>query len=245
MDGNTLALMQSCFWGVKPDFQLGPPGRTEALIPRKSFSAAGQSPCEIEQPAAQGRVVDPVICADQLDGFTAAQRIGVERFGRRLGEPRRDRRRANRVHVVEEEGDRNVQHATEIMQPAGADPIGAALVFLDLLKGQSDRLPKLFLAEAEHVSAEPHAGADMDIDRVRLVAFSATRAPELLLHRHRWSTKAKQREWFDKAPDRWRSTRSVNGRLRVAIREAVNAAEMPPEEGRGTAARAISNRRRG
>jgi hypothetical protein len=77
------------------------------------------------------------------------------------------------------------------MQPAGADPIGASLVFLDLLKGQSDRLSKLFLAEAEHVSAEPNAGADMDIDRVRLVAFPATRAPGLLLHRHSRSTSAR------------------------------------------------------
>jgi hypothetical protein len=80
------------------------------------------------------------------------------------------------------------------MQPAGADPVGASLVFLDLLKGQSDRLSKLFLAEAEHISAEPHAGADMDIDRVRLVTLSATGAPNLLLHHHRWSTSAKQRE---------------------------------------------------
>jgi hypothetical protein len=95
---------------------------------------------------------------------------------------------------TEEEGDRNVQHATEIMQPAGTDPIGASLVFLNLLKGQSDRLSKLFLAEAKHVSAEPDAVADMDIDRVRLVAFPATRAPGLLLHSHRWSTSAKQRE---------------------------------------------------
>jgi hypothetical protein len=73
------------------------------------------------------------------------------------------------------------------MQPAGADPIGASLVFLDLLKGQSDRSSKLFLAQPEHISAESNAGADMDIDRVRLVAFPATRAPGLLLHRHWWS----------------------------------------------------------
>src|ERR1700739_2598995 len=54
-EGSTSALMQSCLVGVKPDFPLGPPGRTEALIPRNSFGAAGQSPCEIEQAAAQSR----------------------------------------------------------------------------------------------------------------------------------------------------------------------------------------------
>ena len=142
----------------------------------------------------QSRIVDPVIGADQLDGFTPAQRIGVERFGRRFGKSCRDRRGAYRVHVVEEERDRDVQHATEIMQPAGADPVGASLVFLNLLKSQSDRFSKLFLAEAQHVSAEPDAGADVDIDRVRLVTLPATRAPGLLLHHHRSSTSAKQRE---------------------------------------------------
>ena len=58
------------------------------------------------------------------------------------------------------------------MQSAGADPIGASLVFLHLLKGQSDRLSEFFLAQAEHVAAQPHAGADMDIDRVWFVTLS-------------------------------------------------------------------------
>src|SRR6516165_3057764 len=92
--------MQSCLVGVKPDFPLGPLGRTEALISRNSFGAAGQSPGEIEQAAAQSRVVDPVVGADQLDGLPPAQRIGVERFGRGLSKSCRDRRRTHRVHVV-------------------------------------------------------------------------------------------------------------------------------------------------
>ena len=74
------------------------------------------------------------------------------------------------------------------MQAAGADPIGASLVFLDLLKRQADRLTEPLLAEAEHVSAESDAGADMDVDRVWLFALSAAGAPGLWLHRHRLST---------------------------------------------------------
>ena len=98
------------------------------------------------------------------------------------------------------------------MQPAGADPIGASLVFLHLLKGQSDRLAEFFLAQAEHVAAEPDARADMDIDRVWLVALSATRPSGLLLHRHRSIALAqKQQERFDRARDRSRSTRVLTG----------------------------------
>ena len=70
---------------------------------------------------------------------------------------------------------------------AGSHAIGASLVFLDLLKGQADRLPELFLAQAKHVPAQPHAGTDVDVDRVRLVALLATRPSRLLVHRHLWS----------------------------------------------------------
>ena len=71
------------------------------------------------------------------------------------------------------------------MQSAGADAIGASLVFLDLLESQPDRLAELLLAQAEHVPAEPDSRADMDVDRVWFVALSATRPSGLWLHRHR------------------------------------------------------------
>jgi hypothetical protein len=71
------------------------------------------------------------------------------------------------------------------VQSAGADAIGASLVFLDLLKCQPDRFAELFLTKAEHIPAQPDTGADMDVDRIRLVSFSATRASGLLLYRHR------------------------------------------------------------
>jgi hypothetical protein len=44
-------------------------------LPRHPFRAAGQCPGELEQAAAQSRIVDPVIGADQLDRFTPMQRI--------------------------------------------------------------------------------------------------------------------------------------------------------------------------
>ena len=70
------------------------------------------------------------------------------------------------------------------MQPARADPVGATLVFLNLLEGQADGLPQPFLAQTEHVPTEPNSGTDMDIDRVRLVALPTTRPSDQLLRRH-------------------------------------------------------------
>ena len=73
-EGNISALMQSCAMSVN-----------------------------LEQTAAQSRVVDPIISADQVDRFSTAQRIGVERFGGGFGKPCRDRRRTHRIHVVKKE----------------------------------------------------------------------------------------------------------------------------------------------
>jgi hypothetical protein len=40
---------------------------------------------------------------------------------------------------------------------------------LHLLIGQADRLTELFLAQPEHVAAQPNAGADLYVDRVRFI----------------------------------------------------------------------------
>jgi hypothetical protein len=52
------------------------------------------------------------------------------------------------------------------MESTGADAVGAALVFLNLLERQPDRLAKFSLAEAKESPAKPHAAANMDIDRI-------------------------------------------------------------------------------
>ena len=57
--------------------------------------------------------------------------------------------------------------AREIEQPARADPVHAALILLDLLEGQAEGFAKLFLAHAKKRATQPHASADMDIDRAR------------------------------------------------------------------------------
>ena len=60
------------------------------------------------------------------------------------------------------------QEEAGFSQAAGSDAVCASLIFLDLLKGQADGPPELFLAQAKHVPTQPHAGTDVDIDRARL-----------------------------------------------------------------------------
>ena len=86
-----------------------------------------------------------------------------------------ERRRAHRVGSSSKKNDTGTSRTrAQLVQPAGADAIGAALVFLHLLKGQADRLAELFLAQAQHVAPQPHARADMDIDRVGSVRFATS-----------------------------------------------------------------------
>jgi hypothetical protein len=56
---------------------------------------------------------------------------------------------------------RRVENLRNRLQPAGADAIGALLVFLDLLEGQPQRIRKLLLAHAEHHAAHADAAADI------------------------------------------------------------------------------------
>jgi hypothetical protein len=75
----------------------------------------------------------------------------------------------HRIGIVIKEHHRHAQHAAKVMQPAGADAVRAALVFLHLLEGQTKRLAELLLRQTEHVAAQPNPGADPDVDRVGFV----------------------------------------------------------------------------
>src|SRR5689334_6602661 len=57
---------------------------------------------EIEKSPANRCVLDRKIGPHQFNGFLLAQRVGFERFRRRLGEPAH-RRRAYRIGVIEKE----------------------------------------------------------------------------------------------------------------------------------------------
>jgi hypothetical protein len=51
-----------------------------------------------------------------------------------------------------------------LLEPAGADPIGALLVFLDLLERQGKGVAKLLLAHCEHHATHAHPFSDMYIN---------------------------------------------------------------------------------
>src|SRR3984893_6267720 len=69
--------------------------------------------------------------------------------------------------ALEEERDRHLKDVRNVLQPAGTDTVGAFLVFLDLLKRQTESVAKLLLAHRQHHPAHAHAAADMFVDRVR------------------------------------------------------------------------------
>src|SRR5437762_5978692 len=70
-------------------------------------------------------------------------------------------------------GERRPQDCGDFPQPRGADPVGAALVFLHLLKGQAKLSAELLLTHVEIDAPGADSAADMDIDRVRHASAAA------------------------------------------------------------------------
>lgn len=143
---------------------------------------------QFEQPLTHLRVTNPIIRAHQFESFAAGQGVGVQGPLRLIAEaPSRlalpDRHDVG--HVVKEERNRHVKDPAEFKKPRSANPIGASFVLLNLLKCEPNRFPKLLLAQTKKSTAEPHATADMDINRVwrtrrqPLYARAAGRSPSL------------------------------------------------------------------
>jgi hypothetical protein len=60
-------------------------------------------------------------------------------------------------HVVKEKCDRHIENIPDSLQAAGADPVHALFVFLDLLKCYSQAFTQFFLAQSNHVASQPNA----------------------------------------------------------------------------------------
>src|SRR6185437_16192293 len=124
---------------------------------------------QVEDPLSNRRIGNPVIGADELKRFAAAERVVAERIlmiglpgwpagwyateiaGQRIG------------HVIEEEADRHVQHAGQIEQARCSDPIYATLIFLHLLERQAEGFAEPLLAHAQQGPAETDTRANMHI----------------------------------------------------------------------------------
>src|SRR5690606_4706530 len=68
--------------------------------------------------------------------------------------------------TVEEKRYGRIENRRDRLQPAGADSVGSFFVFLDLLKGDAQAFAQLFLAYAQHVTAEPDSTPHVNINRV-------------------------------------------------------------------------------
>ena len=75
-------------------------------------------------------------------------------FARRLGQ------------AFEEIADRRLQTTGDLVELAGADAIGAALVFLDLLEGKAQILGQPLLADAQKLPAHSNTRANMKVDGI-------------------------------------------------------------------------------
>jgi hypothetical protein len=71
------------------------------------------------------------------------------------------------IHVFEEETGRHAKSVGDLMQAASADPVGALLVFLDLLERDAERRGELLLAHANQESPHADAAADLPVHRMR------------------------------------------------------------------------------
>src|SRR5215469_17093734 len=69
-------------------------------------------------------------------------------------------------------GDRCAQRAGDLEQPAGRDPVDAALVFVRLLVGHADHLGELLLGQTQHDAAFADPAADV-------VVYCGGRPPSL------------------------------------------------------------------
>lgn len=136
-------------------------GRRLARRPR-----ACQCLGELKYFLAYTRIGDTVIGAHELERLPLGHRIKIESRAL-LGEvtARGPLGRLDR-HVVEKEGYRHIEHTAQLKETARANAIGASLVFLDLLEGETDRLAELFLAQSEHGATKPNATAHVDIDGI-------------------------------------------------------------------------------
>src|SRR5262249_10290674 len=90
----------------------------------------------------------------------------VSRWGR-LGQAEMATRGLSTRRAFEEKSDRDLEDVRDLLQTTGADPIGALLVFLNLLKSLAARVAELLLPHSQHHATPATAASDMLVGRVR------------------------------------------------------------------------------
>src|SRR5471030_511984 len=153
----------------------GSKGRSATFTTAQDLGMAGGAHglAHFEDTLAYTVLADLVVGPHQLERLALDQGVFflLER-GRGLAETfftaarHRPARQGIGGHFVEKVGDRHVQHLREFEEPARSDAVGAALVLLNLLEGETDGCPELLLAHAEKSTPLAHTRTHMNIDRM-------------------------------------------------------------------------------
>ena len=78
--------------------------------------------------------------------------------------------------TLKKERNRNLQDLGDVLQPAGANPVGSLFVFLDLLESQPQPFAELLLTHSQHQPAHAHTGTDVLVRGIW----------RLFCHHHHW-----------------------------------------------------------
>ena len=120
---------------------------------------------------ADGGIGNGVVGTDQLERFAPRELLLIEGDAFVLGEPGLgvvDFRR----HVVVKKGNRNIENFRKLIKAASADAVGAAFIFLNLLKRQANGLAELILTITQKGATQTHTAADVNVDGIRLFGQS-------------------------------------------------------------------------
>src|SRR5436305_4810698 len=126
--------------------------------------ARGDMLDQIDNAAAEFCIGDARKGASQRQSFRGREKVRDVCRRRAFAKPI-DARDAART-ALEQKRDRDLEDLGDLLDAAGADPVGAFLVFLNLLEGETQGFAELFLAHAEHDAAHAHATADIFVNRV-------------------------------------------------------------------------------
>ena len=147
-----------------PRSGFGPPGARRSTLGARTRERLH----ELGKALADLKVRYSEVVVHELDRFARAQRIALKEGGvLRQAAPGAPRPAGGALlDALVKVRDFDAQGLGDLVQVAGADPVGAVLVFLDLLEGDADRLSQLRLAEPQAHPSRPDPRADVPVDGI-------------------------------------------------------------------------------
>jgi hypothetical protein len=141
-------------------------------------------------------ILDLRICLSERNTVRCGEKLGDMRGNKRfrlLGRFSRSRQ------TLEEEGNRHLQNARNVLEPASAYAVDALLVFLNLLECKAKCIGKSRLAHVEHEAAHTDATADVFVSVVGpLHTHSPGSANYTILFWGSQPPRTGREEWFDR-----------------------------------------------